>query len=86
MCKWCEQPEDGGLDLGISHVDLCALGKMEMTASMWTYCTDSPFVLVDLWFEALRGAGGDSLASIKITINYCPFCGKKLEEARNNDA
>ncbi len=78
MCKWCEQPEDGGKDIAIHRAEIGVLGFLELSVSMWTYRTDKPFLLVDLWFEALKGVGGDSLASAKMTINYCPFCGKRL--------
>lgn len=85
MCKWCEQPEDGGLDFVTDKIDLGVLGALEITSGLWNYkYQDSAFLLFDVWHKATEYSGED-IADQKVYISYCPFCGKKLEEARKDE-
>ena len=84
MCKWCEQTEDGGLDFQENAVSLGALGKLEVTSSLWNFGYTGQyhdaFLLFDVWFSDVGGYGGQDICEQKMYINYCPFCGKKLRE------
>jgi len=85
MCKWCEQPEDGGLDFKVDTVELGALGKLEVTSGLWNFNYDgkgNPFLLFDVWFTDIGGYGGQDMCEQKMYIDYCPFCGKRLTEDR----
>ena len=85
MCKWCEQPEDGGLDFATDKVRLGAFGALEVTSGLWNYkYQDKAFLLFDVWHH-FNDMTGEDVADQKVYISYCPFCGKKLEEARKDD-
>ena len=83
MCKWCEQKEDGGIDFRMDVVELGALGTMEVTMELWNYkLQDKAFLLFDVWLNTDTNQGKD-LSCQKAYIAFCPFCGRKLSEVRD---
>lgn len=80
-CKFCEQYEDGGVDLLSTKADLGELGTLEASVTLWDCrMNDYPSSLhIWMWRQADEYNGEQIGNEVKLTIRYCPMCGKELK-------
>ena len=89
-CCWCDTGPDGkGVHIGINDADL-SIGKNSFISAELNILTDPqhPLLYIDIVnnieldkstkVELGRSHLRDCLSGMEIPINYCPFCGRKL--------
>lgn len=84
QCKFCNQREDGGVDLLATKVDIGELGELEAGVTFFDYKKNQIPSSLHIWvWRKFGNSGGEQLGEeISLPINYCPMCGRKLTKSK----
>lgn len=70
MCKFCNFDEDGWSVSKEKGIDLGVLGKITLGLDFTNECIYASLCANEIAFSS----------EVKVKVNYCPMCGRKLVE------